>query len=196
MIKSRFILNNEDFKLCEDFSKNSAGTQREYRSGGSHFRSKHLIEKDTLRGKVGEFIVKKFLKQDPLSIKDIELDFNVYERGKWDKEDFILSKTRFSVKSVKWFSKWLLLETKDILRGDIYDTYILVAVDENFRGGNVKGFATKDEILYDSKTLKLKKGDYIPKTNTVLDADNHARHSNYLNNSLDDWQDLVSICKD
>jgi hypothetical protein len=39
MINYEFRLNDEEFKVCKDFSVSSAKSQREYRSGGSQFRS-------------------------------------------------------------------------------------------------------------------------------------------------------------
>jgi hypothetical protein len=191
MINYEFRLNDEEFKVCKDFSVSSAKSQREYRSGGSQFRSIGMIESDTLRGKVGEFIVKKFLQQSPFNINGIKLDFNVYERGVWDEKDFNVGSLNFSVKSAKWFSRWLLLESKDINRGDVYDVYVFVTIEKDFKSGTIKGFTTKDEVLNGPNTLELNRGDYIPNTNTTLDAANHAIHSDHLHNSVDDWKELL-----
>jgi hypothetical protein len=192
---TKYSLNKSEYDLCLKFSLESAKTQREYRSGGTQFRSIEQIQNDTMRGKVAEVITQNFLKQTPLLVEGITLDFNIYPRGKWDDQDFTINNIRVAIKSAKWFSKWLLLETKDILRGDVYDYYIFVTVDEDFSSGTVKGFATKNEILNDANTLKLTKGDKIPRTETILDADNHARHSNYLHNSEKEWLKLADELK-
>lgn len=193
MLKDVFHLNEDEAKLCRDFPEKSARTQRENRSGGSQFRSLKTIELDTLRGKVGEYIAKKFLEQHPLDIQGIRLDFNVYPRGKWDDNDFSINNLNFSIKSAKWFSKWLLLETKDINRGEVFDVYVLVLVNNDYQSGTVKGFATKEDVLYDDNTLKLRKGELIPNTRTHLDADNHARYFQHLKNSLEEWKELLSF---
>lgn len=98
---------------------------------------------------------------------------------------------RIAIKAVKHFSSWLLVESKDILRGDIYDYYILILISKEMNGGTVAGYATKEEIDDgDQHTLRLQKGEPIPGTRTELDADNHARHKEYLQNSVADWISL------
>lgn len=189
------ILTDEEYNKCSAFAKESAKTQREYRSGGAQFRALAQIESDTLRGKTAEVAAKRFLEQEPLDVKGIELDFNIYPRGKWDEQDFTINGRRISVKSAKWFSKWLLLESKDIIRGDVYDYYILIVVAKDFKSAKVMGYAAKEEILEDSNTLRLKKGEKIPDTETILDADNHARHSRYLHNSEIEWIKLADSLK-
>lgn len=196
MVYNNIELNDEEYLKCRNFANESAKSQREYRSGGSQFRVLKTIEYDTLRGKVGEYVVKKFLEQEPFNIDEIELDFNIYPRGEWDNQDFVIGNRRISIKSVKSFSNWLLLETKDILREDLYDYYILVAVAKDYKSGVIKGFATKNDILNDSKTCKLKRGENIPGTGTPLDANNYGRHSKDLSNLLTDWENLISDCLD
>ena len=186
------LLTSAEFEICRNFAKNSSSTQRENRSGGLQIRSYNVIYWDTLRGKVGEMIMKKFLENPPLSVSEIKLDFGVYPRGVWDKYDFSIKGISFSVKAIKHFSKWLLLESKDIERGNLYDIYALVAVNKNICGGRVLGFASKEEILKSPFTIHLAQGDLIPGTSTVLDADNHAIHSRNLRNSAEDWKGLFS----
>jgi len=187
----RFELTSEEFDKCEEFANDSSKTQREHRSGGTFQRTISQIKEDTLRGKVGEVIIKNFLSQEPFNL-DIVLDFGVYPRGKWDSFDIKIGDKTFSIKSAKWFSNWLLLESQDLERGDTYDYYILVLIDEDFKSGIVKGFADKDEILSENdQTLLLKKGEIIPNTNTPLDADNHARHINNLKNTEEAWKNLI-----
>lgn len=196
-MKFKFTLDEKEVEKCKEFAENSAKTQRECRSGGMQKRSYSMIVDDTCRGKIGEMIVKKFLEQPPLNLKNIKLDFGIYPRGIWDSEDIIINSKKISIKSAKWFSQWLLLESKDIARGDTYDVYILILVDKDFAGGIVEGFAYKNEIVEpNSETKLLKQGDYIPGTNTKLDADNHARHARNLNNSEKDWKKLISYLKE
>ena len=183
-----FNLTEDEYNICKEFAEKSALTQREYRSGGSQIRNTNLISSDTFRGKVGEVIVKKFLEQIPLNITGISLDFEIYPRGKWDSQDIIINDKTISIKSVKWFSKWLLLESKDINRGDVYDYYILVTVNKDLKSGTVKGFVRKENLSDAQKTVLLKKGDYLPNTNTILDADNHGIKQENLNNELKDWE--------
>ncbi|MCD4771457.1 hypothetical protein K8R30_03510 [archaeon] len=190
-MEKRIYLDQDEYSKCKDFSEQSAKTQRETRSGGSDFRTVYLIEQDTMRGKVAEVLVKKFLEQGALGFGDISLDFEIYPRGKWDDQDIILNNKNISIKSAKWFSNWLLLESKDIVRGDVYDYYIFVTVDKDNMAGNIRGFVRRIEILECPKTYKIKKGNFIPNTRTVLDADNHARHASDMNNIESDWIEFV-----
>jgi hypothetical protein len=181
-----------EYEKCKGFAEKSSSSQREYRSGGTMMRNKNQIFFDTLRGKMGEIAIKKFLEQPPFNFKGIELDFKIYPRGVWDKEDFKISDKRFSIKTSKHFSRYLLLETKDLERGDTYDYYILVLVDEKKQTAQIAGYMPKNEMqTVSKKTLDLKKGECIPHTPVILDADNHARHKNDLLNSEDNWKSLV-----
>jgi len=192
-----FSLSDEEFEKCNLFAKTSAKTQREHRSGGEQIRGLSQISEDTQRGKVAEIVVKKFLEQDPLDLKQITLDFEIYKRGIWDNSDIEINGKKISIKSAKSFSKWLLLESKDITRGDVYDYYILVLVNKDLRSGKIEGFAFKKElILENSETQRLLQGDFIPGTRTILDADNYARNKSNLHNSTENWQNLVKQIKD
>jgi hypothetical protein len=194
MFKTNFSLSDSEYKECKDFANKSSPTQREYRSGGTQVRNVNLIFSDTLRGKVAEVIIKKFL-EEVYNIKT-ELDFAIYPRGEWDKADIEIKNKKFSIKSAKWFSNWLMIEKKDIDRGDKYDYYIFVTIDKEMKSGNIRGFAKQDEILNDSDTRIVKKGDLIPGTQTTLDADNHIRHVNNLHNTEDDWNEVFILLKE
>lgn len=45
----------------------------------------------------------------------------------------ILTEKKISVKSSKPFAKYMLLETKDVVRGDVFDCYVLGVVDEKIK---------------------------------------------------------------
>ena len=181
-----------EYEKCKEFAEKSSSSQREHRSGGTMIRNNNQIFSDTLRGKMGEISIKNFLEQPPLNFKGIKLDFEIYPRGAWDTEDFKISDKRFSIKTAKHFSRYLLLETKDLERGDTYDYYVLVLVDVENKTAQIAGYIPKNEMqTVSKKTLDLKKGECIPDTSVPLDADNHARHKNDLFNSEDDWKSLV-----
>jgi hypothetical protein len=192
-MENEIILTEIEIELCKNFAEKTSKTQRENRSGGTLVRSVQQIFQDTLRGKTGEFITKKFLEQSPLNVEGISLDLETYPRGQWDSSDIIMNDLKISIKSSKHFSKWLLLESKDILRGDVYDYYIFVLINADGKSGTIKGFAKKDEIVEpNDQTLILDTGDLIPGTYTRLDAKNHARHMNDLHNLESDWAGLVA----
>ena len=96
---------------------------------------------------------------------------------------------KFSIKASKAYAKWLLLESKDIERNYLFDYYIFVNVDKKLEGGTVRGYATMKDVL---GFTKLKKGDFLPNTNTVLDADNHGREVKYLSQN---WDQILGVLK-
>lgn len=192
MVEFTIVLTETEIKQCERFATASANTQREHRTGGLVQRSYMQIFTDTFRGKIGEMAVKKFLEQPTLDVEGIELDFAIYPRGVWDVADITRNGIKISIKSSKHFARWLLLESKDIERGEVSDMYIFVLVAENFTSATIKGYATKEEITGEDKhTLHLRRGECIPRTTTPLDADNHARHADHLHNSLPEWTMLA-----
>lgn len=174
-------LSPEEAEQCKQFARKSALTQKEKRSGGTRTRMIEEIETDIQRGKTGEALVKKFMKQ--FGIK-IELDFNIYPRGQWDDGDFIVNGKKFSIKASKYFASWLLLETEDIDRGYVFDYYIFVNVDRNLKQGIIRGYATLSDL---DGFEKLKKGEFLPGTRAVLDADNHGKK---IHDLRQDWENL------
>jgi len=182
-------IENELFEKCKLFAQESSKTQRGYRSGGEKKRDLKQIQEDTLLGKIGEVIFIKFLKQ--FNYNNIKLDFEIYPRGKWDKYDCRLGSKTFSIKTIKLFSKWLLLEKKDVDEKRIYDVYILIKVSIKEKFGIICGYITKEELFSnDENTIILEKGKCIPNTSTVLDASNYGINENNLLKTFSDWHNL------
>ena len=151
-------INDIEYEKCNRFAEKSSSSQREHRSGGTMRRNKKEIFSDTLRGKMGEIAIKKFLGQHPFNFEEIELDFEIYPRGVWDREDFKISDKRFSIKTANPFSRYLLLETKDLERGDTYDYYVLVLVNEKKRTAQIAGYIPKNEMqIVSKKNIGLEK---------------------------------------
>ena len=192
----KFTITQKELDLCRHFAKDCAPTHRKYRSGGSAVRSVKQTENDILQGKVAEIIVKNHF--ESLGVEDISLDFENYGAGVWDDADIIKSDKSISIKSSKHYSRWLLLETKDIKRGDIYDYYIFVTIDLRVKlpSGEIRGYIDKEKLLSDDPVvLHLTKSDLIPGTSIRLDAGNYAVHSNNLSNRELDWRILIEHLK-
>ncbi len=191
-----YTITQQELDLCKNFAHECASTHRKYRSGGSVVRSVSQTEKDIFQGKVAEIIVKEYL--EFLGVENIALDFENYGAGVWDDADIIKSEKSISIKSSKHYSRWLLLETKDIKRGDVYDYYIFVTIDlrNHLPSGEIRGYIDKETLLSnDSIVLHLQKGEEIPKTSTRLDASNYAVHSNNLFSLERDWRALIAHLK-
>lgn len=83
---------------------------RKSRSGGKIERKNGEIFANTFQGKLAECAaVNFFYKYD----NTIEIDFDTYDLGIWDKVDLTVCEKEVAVKSTKHFGQLLLLETKD-----------------------------------------------------------------------------------
>ena len=193
-----FEISREWWNLIKRFANESADTHRNHRSGGITKRSISQKKSDILQGKVGEVVVKNFFESN--GVIGIRLDFENYGAGIWDESDIVISDISISIKSSKLYARWLLIETKDIDRGDIYDYYIFVTVDiptkeETYLpSGEVKGYIDKETLLSDNPIVKhLRQGEYIPNTRTPLDADNYGVHCDNLFNKEANWILLMNL---
>lgn len=73
-------------------------------------RTPQQIFRDDFRGKLAEIAVMKYLIKTNHIVS--ELDFNIYDRGKWDKDDIIVDNNiHVSVKSSGAKANYLLIET-------------------------------------------------------------------------------------
>lgn len=83
---------------------------RKKRSGGKIKRKNGEIFANTFQGKLAECAAVNFFhKYDDA----IEIDFDTYDLGIWDKVDITVCKKEIAVKSTKYFGQLLLLETED-----------------------------------------------------------------------------------
>lgn len=102
------------------FANETAETTRIRQTGGIEERTMEKIKKDTKQGKVGEVVTKLFLEK--FGVPPIPLDFENYGKGKWDEADMIIGDIKISIKSIKTFSHWLLVNSHDFrIRKDEYD---------------------------------------------------------------------------
>lgn len=94
-----------------DMTFNNIGEHRVHRSGGSYLRKNGEIFSDVFQGKLAEFAFYDLLSKKYSSINEPNLER--YKKGIWDTGDFIINQKHISIKSAKYFSNLLLLETKD-----------------------------------------------------------------------------------
>ena len=105
-LKSRTIDRVFNFAYTMAFDEK----HRKTRSGGKLQRKNGEIFANTFQGKLAECAaVNFFCKFDD----SIEIDFDTYDLGKWDKVDLTVCKKEIAIKSTKHFGQLLLLETKD-----------------------------------------------------------------------------------
>ncbi len=105
-------LKDETIERVFDFAYTMAFDEkhRKTRSGGKIKRKNGEIFANTFQGKLAECAaVNFFYKYD----NAIQIDFDTYDLGIWDKVDLTVCKKEVAVKSTKHFGQLLLLETKD-----------------------------------------------------------------------------------
>lgn len=112
--KTDGIINEIDVLRCINFAYAMVwgeGWQRANRSGGITERSDREIFLNTFQGKMTECALYKYLQEH--NLRPDAIDFNIYEKGKWDTVDITCNRHRIAVKSTKHYGQLLLLETKD-----------------------------------------------------------------------------------
>lgn len=124
---------------------------RKTRSGGRTKRKNGEVFANTFQGKLAECAaVNFFYKYDDT----IEIDFDTYDLGIWDKVDLTVCKKEVAVKSTKRFGQLLLLETKDWNHSgqyipnlgtpnDTYDYIVMVRIDPS-----CEDLMKKNRLLY------------------------------------------------
>lgn len=127
---------------------------RKTRSGGKTRRRNGEVFANTFQGKLAECAaVNFFYKYDDT----IEIDFDTYDLGIWDKVDLTVRKKEVAIKSTKKFGQLLLLETKDWNRSgqyipnlgtpnNTYDYIVMVRIDPS-----CEDLMKKNRLLYKEK---------------------------------------------
>ena len=124
---------------------------RKTRSGGRTKRKNGEVFANTFQGKLAECAaVNFFYKYDD----NIEIDFDTYDLGIWDKVDLTVRKKEVAIKSTKRFGQLLLLETKDWNHSgqyipnlgtpnNTYDYIVMVRIDPS-----CEDLMKKNRLLY------------------------------------------------
>jgi hypothetical protein len=121
-----------------DMTFGDVGIHRDHRSGGTHRRKNGELFINTFQGKLAEFGLYLYLKNNGLNTQ--EPDLSKWGKGKWDTIDLIVNGKKLNVKSTKSKGNLLLLETKDwndngryipniSVDGGEYDYFILTRID-------------------------------------------------------------------
>ena len=196
MSKKVITLTAEEMSLCKEFSINSAKTQQEIEFGQSDTipREVEEIARDNLIGKMAEVAFSRMLKKN-FNI-EIPVDFNIYERGKWDDNDIIINGWNIDIKSTR-IGHWLLIEWSKLdfrqKQGKLPHAFFMCKTRWNMESdeptGEVElvGSISLNKLkANESKVVTLKKGQYIPRTRTRLQADNFGVLFEKLNRNWDE----------
>ncbi len=198
------VLDQDEIDECITFSKKCAKAQQEIEFGQEDTkpRSCKEIARDNLIGKIAEVAFAKFMK-DKYNI-EIQLDFEYYPRGVWDDQDAVINGWRIDVKGTRQGGKWLLIEWNKLRfrkkQRLLSHFYVMSSVgwdrNNDLPTGFVDlvGYATLGQLKKGfENTFIIKKGDKLPGTNTILQADNYGRKFSDL---AKDWNKMIYCIKD
>lgn len=184
-------LTEEELAKCIDFSSTSAPNQQaiEFGQHTTKARSSREIARDNLIGKIAEVAFSKMMKEN-YGINVI-LDFNYYPRGQWDSQDAVINGWRIDIKGTRKGGHWMLIEWNKLNFRQRYNNlshvYLMFTVDwdrnKDLPTGKVsyEGAVSLEKLRHSCPTTRvLRKGDFIPGTNTRLQADNYGIHYNDL----------------
>lgn len=192
-------ISEEGMQKSYKFAAESAQTQRPDPFGQKNVtqRNTSAILNNTWLGKMAEVAFAQMVEN--YYGLSVDLDFDVYPRGKWDSVDVQINNWNIDIKASKQGSRWFLLEWNKIdfnhSTGTLPHMYVMATVewnrDTNVPSGNVNLVGmmyTKDILPTNPKVHTLHRGDTIPGTFTTLYADNYGIAFSDLNS---DWSKTI-----
>ncbi|CUA79424.1 hypothetical protein [Anoxybacillus suryakundensis] len=146
------------FNFAYDMSFDNKGAHRDHRSGGTYRRKNGEIFTDTFQGKLGEFAIYDYFKENGILLN--YPDLKTHQLGIWDTSDFEINGLKIAVKSTKKYGQLLLLEKADwdskgqyipnLSNGNgIYDVFILVRISPS-----ISFLMKKNKLYYSNKVEK------------------------------------------
>lgn len=191
-------LTQDELARCIEFSQRSAPNQQaiEFGQRNTKARSTREIARDNLIGKIAEVAFSKMMKEN-YGI-DVPLDFNYYPRGQWDNQDAIINGWRIDVKGTRKGGHWMLIEWNKLnfrqRDNNLSHLYVMFSVDwdrtTDLPTGCVSyaGAVSLKKLRSGCQTTHiLRKGDMLPGTRAILQADNYGiqfrdlyKHLNHL----------------
>lgn len=191
-------LSQDELARCIEFSQRSAPNQQaiEFGQRSTKARSTREIARDNLIGKIAEVAFSKMMKEN-YGI-DVPLDFNYYPRGQWDNQDAVINGWRIDVKGTRKGGHWMLIEWNKLnfrqRDNNLSHLYAMFSVDWDRATDRPTGRVSYEGAVSPKKlragcqtTHVLRKGDMLPGTHAVLQADNYGiqfrdlyKHLNHL----------------
>jgi len=194
------ILSKNQLNKCIEFSFKCAENQQPIEFGQSDTISRSLKEigRDNLIGKIAEVAYAKMFFNRYNII--IPLDFEYYPRSQWDICDTIINNWKIDIKATRSGGKWMLIEWSKLnfrqKEKNLSHLYFMSSVGwdryNDIPTGEVDliGCASINKLFIpNTKTLILKKGEFIPQTNVRLQADNFAINFRDL---MSDWDIIIN----
>ena len=194
-------LTPEEMQKCVAFSEESAKSQQQIEFGQKDTKPRPVkeIARDNLIGKMAEVAVSRMLRSE-YGIH-FPVNFDIYPRGEWDDCDVQIKAWTIDIKSTR-SGKWLLFETSKLRMrqnqkiNNLPDAVIMCRTpwdrenDKPIGAVELIGAISLFALLKNSnkRVIHLKKGDCIPNTKAVLQADNLAIRFEDINH---DWDKII-----
>ena len=182
---------NKARDFANKMSSGQQGEHREYRTGGSHFRSPKEIFINAFQGKLAEVAFYEYFKDKDLQIN--EPDFETYPKGQWDSFDFLINNKKINVKSTKHYGNLMLLEEGDwnsnaeyipniSTNNHIYDLFVLLRIDSVTNKYDIPGFVTRSNLLQIIQNEHIIKKGQLLNGRIPMDANNYHVQAGDLSN--------------
>lgn len=192
-------LTAEELQKSKDFSVRSAQTQQAIEFGQSDTKARDISEiaRDNMIGKMAEIAFSRMLKED-FNI-EIPIDFEVYERGKWDDNDMIINGWNIDIKSTR-IGHWLLIEWSKLnfrqKQGKLPHAFFMCKTqwdtEHDAPLGTVElvGSISLNRLVANQPHVhSIRKGERLPGTRAFLQADNFGVKFEYLNSN---WNEVIN----
>lgn len=193
------VLTEEETEKSKDFSVRSARTQQAIEFGQSDTKAREFSEiaRDNMIGKMAEIAFARMLKED-FGI-DVPLDFEVYERGKWDDNDMVINGWNIDIKSTR-IGHWLLIEWSKLnfrqKQGKLPHAFFMCKTqwntDTDTPTGVVEliGSISLNRLVANHPNIYcIRKGQQLPGTRAFLQADNFGVKFENLNSN---WTETIN----
>lgn len=193
-------LTAEEMRVCMDFAYRCAENQQQIEFGQRDTAERGIPEigRDNLIGKMAEVAFAKMLRER-YNIY-IELDFEFYPRGVWDRQDAKINDWRIDVKGTRGGGRWLLVEWSKLnfrqRDNDLSHLYVMASVawdretDSPVGTVDLIGCASINRLKPDEElTTIIRKGETLPGTRTAMQADNYGIRFNQLTT---DWDFIIN----
>lgn len=149
-------IDQNTLRICIKFAYDMSfgrGHHRDHRTGGRNRRRQGEIFANALQGKLAEFAVYNELLKLNNNLNIDGPDTQVFGEGVWDTCDLVVEGRHLSIKSTKYYSQLLLLETNDWDENGLYmpnndgnnryDYFMLVRFREE-----VESIMKKNRVLF------------------------------------------------
>lgn len=190
------LLSQEELERCVEFSLRSAPNQQavEFGQRSTKARGTREIARDNLIGKIAEAAFSKMMLEN-YGI-DVPLDFNYYPRGQWDNQDAVINGWRIDVKGTRKGGHWMLIEWNKLnfrqRDNNLSHLYVMFSVDWDRAADlptgcvSYEGAVSLEKLRASCRTTHiLRKGEVLPGTHTILQADNYGIQFSDLYKQLD-----------